>query len=95
MSKALWFKVTKYRLNASFFWLLMRNHPSHKSFANILFYFELYKCFNPKNTTNLQPYKNATVLQNHTHSNFQHFYNFTIYILFLLFLTQGRKIKFG
>ena len=91
-------KVTKYRLNASFFLLLMRNHPSPKSFANILFYFELYKCFNPKNTTNLQPYKNATVLQNHTHSNFQHFYNFTILqfiFLFLLFLTQGRKIKFG
>ena len=50
-------KVTKYRLNASFFLLLMRNHPSPKSFANILFYFELYKCFDPKNTTNLQPYK--------------------------------------
>lgn len=58
MSKALWFKSDKVSPECIiFFWLLMRNHPSPKSFANILFYFELYKCFNPKNTTNLQPYK--------------------------------------
>ena len=95
MSKALWFKSDKVSPECIIFFAFDAKAYFSNSFANILFYFELYKCFNPKNTTNLQPYKNATVLQNHTHSNFQHFYNFTIYILFLLFLTQGRKIKFG